>query len=192
MPTHLVAATEFQTSTWSGGTSTQLWIYPKGASLAERDFDFRLSSAMVEASGPFSDFSGYDRLLIVLSGQMSLTVDGVKGAAELGADTAPFEFVGSSQIHAELGSAAVEDFNLFVPGGVKKTAARHKLGPHQRWHQPDMPQALVYGIYLRQGYLIAGENLVDSEYPLIISSAPLNLLTEAPSDFIAFAIGHRQ
>ncbi|WP_372870595.1 HutD family protein [Shewanella sp.] len=191
MPIHLVAADEFQTSTWSGGTSTQLWIYPKSSTLAARDFDFRLSSAKVETSGPFSDFSGYDRLLIVLNGQMSLTIDGVKSAAQLGSSAAPFAFNGASQIHAELDSPSVEDFNLFVPSGVSKTACRLMLNSQQRWNQPLQPQTLVYGIYLRQGSLMVADNQMNAENPLIISSKPLNILTSSPSDFIAFSIGQR-
>lgn len=190
MPTHLVAATEFNTSKWSGGSSTQLWIYPKGSSLEARDFAFRLSSAQVESSGPFSDFSGYDRLLILLQGRMELTFRPSGQIKALAPDSEALHFDGGTEVYAELLSGSVTDFNLFVPNGIAKEATRLKLGPQQRWHQPPMSGAKIYGVYLRQGCLIAGEALVDSEYPLIISSMPLTVLTEAPSDLIAFAIGH--
>ena len=36
------------TTTWSGGTTTQLAIAPEGAVYADRDFLWRLSSAKVE------------------------------------------------------------------------------------------------------------------------------------------------
>lgn len=38
-----------KTSTWSGGTTTQLAIYPEDADYGKRNFTWRLSSATVEA-----------------------------------------------------------------------------------------------------------------------------------------------
>ena len=64
-------------SRWSGGTTTQLAICPPDAVYAERDFLWRLSSAVVEL--PESDFTplpDYDRILMILDGQLSLSHDG--------------------------------------------------------------------------------------------------------------------
>ena len=44
---HLTAA-DFRTSAWSGGTTTELFLYPEGGSYAARDFLFRISSATVD------------------------------------------------------------------------------------------------------------------------------------------------
>lgn len=39
---------DYAVSRWSGGTTTQLAIFPPGASYADRDFLWRVSSAAVE------------------------------------------------------------------------------------------------------------------------------------------------
>ena len=44
---HLTAG-NFITSTWAGGTTTQLYLYPENGSYANRDFLFRISSATVD------------------------------------------------------------------------------------------------------------------------------------------------
>ncbi len=64
-------------SRWSGGTTTQLAIFPPQAIYAERDFLWRLSSAVVEL--PESDFTplpDYDRILMILDGELTLSHDG--------------------------------------------------------------------------------------------------------------------
>ncbi|MDR1048301.1 MAG: HutD family protein, partial [Synergistaceae bacterium] len=47
---------------WSGGSTTELFIYPGDADLAKRNFELRVSSATVEAEESlFSSFAGYVR-----------------------------------------------------------------------------------------------------------------------------------
>ncbi|QYJ75492.1 MULTISPECIES: HutD family protein [Shewanella] len=191
MPIHLVAAKDFVTNDWAGGSTTQLLIHPKGSSLAARDFEFRLSCARVEQSGQFSDFSGYDRLLLVLDGAMKLSGSALSEARVQHADSSPWDFDGGLSVHAELTTAVVEDFNLFVPKGRLKLASRQQLAEHQRWHQAAEEGASVYGVFLRRGQVNIGDIQLNSEHPLIISSTPLNLLAETPSDLVAFAIGCR-
>jgi environmental stress-induced protein Ves len=62
-----------KTSQWAGGTTTELCIYPEGAVYANRDFDFRISSAVVDMeSSIFTLLPGYERHLMVLSGKTRL------------------------------------------------------------------------------------------------------------------------
>ncbi len=63
--------------TWAGGKTSQLFIYPKNSSLKLRDFDFRISTAtFLDGESDFSDFSGYQRLLTPLEGDMQLCIEG--------------------------------------------------------------------------------------------------------------------
>lgn len=62
-----------QTSTWAGGVTTQLAIYPENASYSERSFLWRLSTAVVEAEeSSFTKLEGFDRHLMVLEGELEL------------------------------------------------------------------------------------------------------------------------
>ena len=46
----ILSKSDYITSNWSGGSTTQLFISPATASYAERNFDFRISSAKVEVA----------------------------------------------------------------------------------------------------------------------------------------------
>ena len=109
----LLTKADYVTTSWSGGTTTQLAIAPEGAVYADRDFLWRLSSATVEL--PHSDFTplpDYDRFLSVLEGEIQLKIDA----------RAPFPLV-PGELVAFDGGAPVEswgkcvDFNLMVRKG---------------------------------------------------------------------------
>ncbi len=62
------------TTNWSGGTTTQLFIYPPEANYTERNFLFRISTATVETeTSTFTDLTGFNRILILLNGQLTIT-----------------------------------------------------------------------------------------------------------------------
>lgn len=109
----LVPATEQSTTTWSGGTTTELAIYPPGASYAARDFTWRLSTATVTAAtSTFTALPAWNRLLMVLSGQMHLEHTGQHQVTQ-----APFaqdSFSGSWLTHC-IGTG--QDFNLMFAAG---------------------------------------------------------------------------
>ena len=61
-------------SNWSGGSTTQLLIYPQEASYEERNFLFRVSTASVELeSSEFTPLDGFMRVIASLEGEMLLT-----------------------------------------------------------------------------------------------------------------------
>lgn len=77
METKILSIIDFKTSLWTGGSTTQLFIYPENASLHQRDFLFRLSSAVVEAeTSVFTSMLGISRKLMVLEGEMELVHQG--------------------------------------------------------------------------------------------------------------------
>ena len=62
-----------KTISWASGTSTELFVFPANGNFQTRDFDFRISTATVEAEETnFSDFSGLTRILMVLKGNLTL------------------------------------------------------------------------------------------------------------------------
>ena len=68
---------QFNTTLWSGGTTTQLAISPADAVYADRDFLWRLSSARVELEhSDFTPLPDYNRLISVLEGGLEMKVDG--------------------------------------------------------------------------------------------------------------------
>jgi len=60
----LITKEQQKTSKWSGGTTTQLAIYPEDADYGKRNFTWRLSTATVEAAeSVFTSLPGIDRII---------------------------------------------------------------------------------------------------------------------------------
>lgn len=97
-------------SRWSGGTTTQLYIYPENCEYSNRDFIFRLSSALVEdEKSTFTSLVDYKRLLMVLEGHIDLVHDDKEHIS-----LNKFEqnyFDGSSKTNS---TGIVTDFNLMM------------------------------------------------------------------------------
>ena len=70
---HLYAS-DYRTSKWSGGTTTELFIWPMEGNYAERNFSFRLSSATVdEEHSVFTSLPGIKRYITPLDGSFTLS-----------------------------------------------------------------------------------------------------------------------
>jgi len=67
----IIKAKQYKTTRWSGGTTTQLFIFPESADYQKRDFLFRISTATVETEeSTFTSLPGYKRILMVLAGSL--------------------------------------------------------------------------------------------------------------------------
>lgn len=104
---------EYKTSQWSGGTTTELLIWPEGADYAKREFQVRISSATVELTeSDFTPLQGVVRYITPLSGGFSLTHPGCEPVVMVPMD-APYRFSGETPTHC-VGKAT--DFNLMLKG----------------------------------------------------------------------------
>ena len=98
-------------STWKGGKTTQLCIVPENASLQERNFDLRISSATIDLErSEFSDFRGYRRYLMKLEGDITLLID--DKTIIIKRDEA-FEFMGDEKV-ISLSKEPSRDFNVII------------------------------------------------------------------------------
>ncbi len=60
-------------SNWSGGTTKQLFIFPENEVLANKAFDYRISSASIEIeSSDFTPFPNHRRILMILKGELEI------------------------------------------------------------------------------------------------------------------------
>jgi environmental stress-induced protein Ves len=112
-----VPTEEFRTTEWSGGTTTELFIWPEGSSYKERRFGARISTALVELeSSSFTRLEGVRRFLTPLCAGFKLTVNGEKIKLPKGK---VLEFSGEDEVFCE---GAGRDLNLMLKGesGVMK------------------------------------------------------------------------
>lgn len=94
-----------------GGTTAEIVASPEGAGFDA--FDWRISTARVEASGPFSCFPGVDRVLTVLEGGgIALEIGGARLA--LDAESPPFAFPGDVDCFGHLAAGPLLDLNVMV------------------------------------------------------------------------------
>ena len=111
-----------------GGSTTEVAIEPAGAGLSE-PFLWRVSSARVESSGPFSHFPGRARLLTLLEGPgLILDIEGM-GRQRLKHPGQVVAFPGDAGVQATLIQGPCVDFGVISdPARVKVTLEWLNLG----------------------------------------------------------------
>ena len=118
---------DLTTTTWQGGTTTQLYIYPENASYLERNFDFRISTAKVESeTSQFTSLPNVHRKLMVLDGSIIINHEGQhsKKLAKFDLDT----FEGNWKTSA-IGTCT--DFNLMSTNNNEGNIEAFQLAKNQ-------------------------------------------------------------
>lgn len=73
MKQNIIRISDDQVTKWSGGETKEFFIFPPDGNYAERKFDYRVSSATIELpQTTFSHLDGYQRVLMVLEGEITL------------------------------------------------------------------------------------------------------------------------
>ena len=112
------------TTEWSGGTTTQLAIYPPDSTYASRAFRWRLSSATVNVpESTFTSLSGFNRILMILSGTMRLKHEGHHETLLHACEQDTFD---GSWTTTSFGRAV--DFNLMTRTGASGDVSAIALG----------------------------------------------------------------
>ncbi len=113
--TKLIKEDDYITTEWSGGKTTQLFIYPEDSNYKELNFKFRLSSATVELDkSEFTKLEGVDRFITPLDNELKLTHNH-KDYINL----KPFEVYKFDGGINTTSYGKVRDFNLMLMNGVK-------------------------------------------------------------------------
>ncbi|MDI6529285.1 HutD family protein [Pseudomonas otitidis] len=128
----LLKAADYPRMPWKNGAGSTLEIL-RDAGDGLDGFGWRLSIADVGQSGPFSAFSGYQRVITVLEGAgMRLTVDGQPSRDLCPLDA--FAFDGGAAVDCTLIDGPIRDFNLIY--------APARYAARLQWLRLDGPQSL--------------------------------------------------
>lgn len=165
------ASRQFRPWKNGGGQTADILSYPIGAGFD--DFDWRISTAIVAHSGPFSMFPGVDRVLTVLEGgTLSLSMGGKD--FRLDPSSLPLAFAADLPVYARIGTESILDFNVMVRRPFHATVRRcaFALSP------PAAPDEIA-----RLGLLLAdaaGLNRLDLVDLRVLHPAIQNTLADAP------------
>ncbi|HTA63634.1 MAG TPA: HutD family protein [Bacteroidia bacterium] len=111
------------TTTWSGGTTTQLAIYPKEAIYKNLDFIFRISTATIDIEqSTFTSLPNVSRVIMVLDGELTIQYKNqyTKQLKKFDTDV----FLGEWETNS---IGKVTDFNVMTRGSTKATAVGFSL-----------------------------------------------------------------
>ena len=140
-------------SRWSGGTTTELFLYPEASSYAERNFSIRISTATVETErSEFTLLPGYQRSLMVLKGGLTMVHD--TGEGTLRHDMKPFQTVEFDGGWKTTGTGKVTDFNVMLGEGYSSEVKVIVIGKNEE--QTVSVDSLFVVIFTISGKLSAG------------------------------------
>jgi environmental stress-induced protein Ves len=114
---HHLTSRDYTVMPWKngGGSTTELAIFPDQASV-QSGFDWRISLADLDGSGPFSRFPGYDRIITQISGPPMVLLHEGWGEKLLRRNE-PYHFAGEMTTVCELHGRA-QDFNIMTRRGL--------------------------------------------------------------------------
>lgn len=112
MTGRILRSSDYQRMPWKngGGTTSEIWkaSAPDGTTL------WRLSIAEVASDGPFSEFPGIDRWIMLIEGKgMELSISG-QGTHRIERPFEPLAFSGDVRTECRLIAGPIRDFNLMV------------------------------------------------------------------------------
>jgi uncharacterized protein len=147
-----LAPPDYRRMPWrnGGGTTTEIAAEPGGPA----GFLWRLSIAEVAASGPFSDFGGYDRHILLLAGRGFVLRFAEAPSRRLDRPLEPFTFDGGWRTSCELVDGPVRDLNLMVARG--KAVGSLEVLRMPTGTRLDLPVAGTVLLHLLEGALDAG------------------------------------
>ena len=134
---HRAAERRFAPWKNGGGETAEVICHPAGAGF--EDFQWRISTAKVGGSGPFSVFPGIDRVLTVLEGGAMVLRFEDGSVIETDPESGPHPFDGGLACDAELPGEGLLDLNLMVRAPLRGVV----LQPGE-----PVPGAAVLGAYL--------------------------------------------
>lgn len=140
---------EFVTTTWSGGTTSQIFIEPENSSVQNKDFDFRISSATCDLDkSEFTPYNNFTRYITPLDGNLKLVNNGNI------VNLLPFEiycFDGENKVESY---GKVRDYNLIIRKGLKGEMYSKKLDENE----------LIFKVKSKRTIIFNYESYINYEY----------------------------
>lgn len=180
---------DYKTTEWSGGKTTELFIYPPDGDYAARRFDARISSATVELEhSVFTSLPGVQRKLMLLEGEMQLIHKGHRERK-----MQPFvdidEFSGDWETES---FGKVRDFNLMTRNGVRGRLSFVEAASETELLMPEMTGKEIIVIYVAGGSGKINDHALGETELMVIEDYACETLAvrPAPGAAMKLAVSH--
>lgn len=147
---------DYKVSKWSGGDTTELYLYPENGDYKSGNFRLRISSATVEADrSEFTSLPGVERYLMIFQGHLDM-IHGEQEKVSL----EPYEVDHFDGGVPTVSYGKVVDFNLMLKNGAKgkMEALCLKKGEESKIRPEGQENLLV--VYVREGEIRIGEQVI--------------------------------
>lgn len=161
MKNNIIVRTEkdYKVSKWSGGDTTELYLYPENGDYKTGNFQLRISSATVEADqSEFTSLPGVERYLMIFQEHLDM-VHGEKEKVSL----EPYEVDHFDGGVPTVSYGKVVDFNLMLKNGAggRMEALCLDKGEEKRI-QPEGRENFL-AIYVKEGEIRIGDKNIKAQ-----------------------------
>jgi environmental stress-induced protein Ves len=169
MEYEIIRKEEIITASWSGGKTSELYIYPPESNYKERNFGFRISTATVEIEkSDFTSLNNVYRTLMVLDGEMALSHKNEHSVLLKKFDQDCFE---GGWKTTSVGKC--EDFNLMCQNDYKGTV--EQLKSKENFHLEAKYSHYIFYVYKGSLHIeLKGESISTEQGDVLILKAPFH------------------
>jgi len=153
MQINLTKKEQLNTNVWSGGTTTQLAIYPKEAIYKNLDFIFRISTATIEVEeSTFTSLPNVSRVIMVLDGELTIQHKNqyTKQLKKFDTDIFSGDWETTS-------IGKVTDFNIMTRGSAKAATLGFSLAEQSK--KELILNSDIMAIYISSGEIVIEQSL---------------------------------
>ena len=177
----IIRRSAFKATPWKNGggiTHEAIRVPPTGDA-----FLWRVSVAQIDASGPFSDFSGYDRKMVLLQGGGIALQFGSGEYRTLHSIGDWVEFDGATPARCELLDGPCVDLNLMVSRSLRTAARIERLRAPMHVAAARGETTLIFGIQDPLSFDCRGESVRLETWDLaILNGCSAHLSKIAPGE----------
>jgi len=157
-----IKSQELKCKSWSGGTTTEIYIYPEDSVYANRNFDFRISTATVELeTSDFTSLPDINRLIMSLDHPLELWHNGDYVHLDQYEVNA---FKGEWQTSSK---GKVKDFNVMFKDHVKATMLVQRDVEINNHH--------LLGLYALEDLIVGHVRISQGDFLLIEEKGSVNI-----------------
>lgn len=167
----LLTPETYTTTLWSGGKTSELFIYPEGANFKTGDYSLRVSIATVEVeSSTFTSLPDVNRTLMVLEGQLNLEHIGHHSV-----NLNPFEQDQFKGDWTTKSIGKVADFNVMTKGNTKTLVQKIDLAANETLALTSAFD--LQFIYVQSGSITILEQIISEKNAVVINNSNYAKLT---------------